>query len=79
MAFLETLSEKPEWKRHLWLVSLTFPTTPILGIGLAMWTGNPHWVWLPVAMFYILIPLLDAYLGNDKYDLLGVLQEEVSP
>lgn len=77
MAFLETLSEKPEWKRHLWLVSLTFPTTPILGIGLAMWTGNPHWVWLPVAMFYILIPLLDAYLGNDKYDLLGVLQEEV--
>jgi len=77
MAFIETLSTKPEWKRHLWLISLTFPTTPLLGIGLALATGNPHWVWLPVVMFYILVPALDYISGNDKHDLLGLIQEEV--
>lgn len=77
MAFIETLSTKPEWKRHLWLISLTFPTTPLLGIGLALATGNPHWVWLPVIMFYVLVPALDYLAGNDKYDLLGLIQEEV--
>lgn len=78
MAFLEALSEKPEWKRHLWLISLTFPTTPLLGISLAMFTGNPHWVWLPVAMFYVIIPALEHIFGHDKHDLLGIIQEEVS-
>lgn len=77
MAFIETLSAKPEWKRHLWLISLTFPTTPLLGIGLALATGNPHWVWLPVLMFYVLVPALDYFVGNDKYDLLGLIQDEV--
>jgi len=78
MAYLEALSTKPDWKRHLWLISLTFPTTPLLGIALALTTGNPHWVWLPVAMFYVLVPALDYVVGDDKYDLLGLIQDEVS-
>ncbi|CAM3637981.1 alkane 1-monooxygenase [Litorimonas haliclonae] len=78
MAFIETLRTKPEWKRHLWLISLTFPTTPLLGIALALATGNPHWVWLPVAIFYVLVPALDYFVGDDKYDLLGLIQDEVS-
>lgn len=77
MATLESLSSQPELKKHLWLISLTFPTTPLIGIGLALYTGNPHWVWLPVFQFYILVPVLDFLIGNDKHDLLGLVQDEM--
>ncbi len=76
MAVIETLNAKPELKRHLWLISLTFPMTPLWGVGLALATGNPHLTWVPVVLFYVIMPLLDYFVGPDKHDLLGLIEEQ---
>ncbi|WP_418152521.1 hypothetical protein AB8615_00930 [Litorimonas sp. RW-G-Af-16] len=62
-------------KRHLWLVSLLFPLTPLLGVVTIWMSGNAWFAWLPVAMFYIVMPLLDALIGEDTHDLLGLMED----
>lgn len=81
MAFVQHLKANESQKRHLWLISLTFPLTPFWGIGLAELTGNPHMLWVPVVLFYIVMPLLDYVIGDDKHDILGTMEAEaeVSP
>ncbi|MEM1261089.1 MAG: alkane 1-monooxygenase [Pseudomonadota bacterium] len=52
-------------KRHLWLLSVLYPLSPLTGIGLHLATG---WTWtlaLPIIASYGLGPLLDAWLGED--------------
>ncbi len=53
-------------KRWLWLMSVVFPLQPFIGIGLHAQTGNEAWLLLPIGLSYILLPLLDALIGEDK-------------
>ena len=52
-------------KRYAWLLSLLVPCTVGVGPVLMMATGNPLALWLPVAFFYGVAPLLDWWLGED--------------
>ena len=63
-------------KRHLWLVSLTYPTLPLLALAIALATGAQGWVWLTTALVYGLVPLLDELIGQDKNDVLGLMEDE---
>ena len=53
-------------KRHLWLLSVVFPLVPFVGIGPALWTGREWLLWLPLALTYGIVPLLDHFLANDR-------------
>ncbi|WP_371396402.1 alkane 1-monooxygenase [Fretibacter rubidus] len=78
MAVVDKLNADVKRKRHLWLISLTFPMSPLWGIGLSELTGNPHMLWVPVVLFYLIMPVLDYLIGDDKHDLLGMMEEEAS-
>jgi len=78
MSIASYFNNNPKSKRHLWLISLTYPTSPLIGAMLIAATGNVHWAWAPLAMFYILIPILDMVLGEDKHDILGQMESEVA-
>ena len=53
-------------KRYAWLVSLLVPS--IVGIGplLVMLTGDARMLWIQVAFFYLVIPLMDWLMGEDQ-------------
>ncbi|WP_197477532.1 fatty acid desaturase, partial [Alcanivorax sp. HI0044] len=53
-------------KRHLWMVSLLVPGTVFLGPLLYMTTGNALLLWLPLAFYYLTIPVLDMLIGEDQ-------------
>jgi alkane 1-monooxygenase len=78
MAFIEQLSTKPGLKRHIWLVSLTYPLVPLWGIGLALATGNPHMTWVPLFLIYVIVPLAEQLFGDDNHDLLGLIEDEIA-
>ena len=65
-------------KRHLWLASLLYPCTPLLPLGLVFATGNAAWIWLTTAIVYILLPIADHLIGEDKTDLLGLMEDEAA-
>ena len=77
MAFVDTLNARPELKRHIWLISLTYPLAPLWGVGLALATGNPHMTWVPIFLFYVFMPLLENLIGDDKHDILGLREGQV--
>lgn len=68
----------PARKRHLWLASLLYPLFPLLGTVTALLTGQAAWVWLPVALVYLFIPVLEILIGDDKADLLGQMDAEAA-
>lgn len=53
-------------KRPYWLLSLLVPA--VLGSGpLAyLWLGHAWILWLPLAAVYLLLPLLDLWMGEDR-------------
>ncbi len=53
-------------KRWLWLFSVVYPLQPLITIGLLMYTGNEAWVLLPLAMNYMIAPILDWVIGEDR-------------
>jgi alkane 1-monooxygenase len=60
---------KPHWpnpRRLAWLFSLFVPATVALGPALMAWGGHTACLWLPVALFYLLLPALDSWLGEDR-------------
>lgn len=69
---------KSSAKRHLWLVSLLYPTMPLTGLGLAFATGQAAWVWFTTLLVYVIIPILDHLVGDDKNDLLGLMEDEAT-
>ena len=69
---------KASAKRHLWLVSVLYPTMPLLGLGLVIATGQAAWVWLTALMVYVLVPFLDHLIGDDEKDLLGLMEDEAT-
>ncbi|MEX0345910.1 MAG: alkane 1-monooxygenase [Rhizobiaceae bacterium] len=52
-------------KRNLWLISAAAPLIPLLGIGLLLFTGNPLFALFALAFDFVLVPLLDAWFGED--------------
>ena len=52
-------------KRHLWILSVLFPLIPLIGMGLMTWSGQEWMLWIPVALVYVAIPLLDHIFPND--------------
>lgn len=53
-------------KRWLWMMSVLYPLTPLLGIGLHAITDEEIWLLLPLAMYFVLGPLADWILGEDR-------------
>ena len=53
-------------KRWLWLFSVVYPLQPFIAIWLHFKTGNELWFLLPFATSYILAPLLDWAIGEDR-------------
>ena len=78
MAFATHLNQHPKTKRHLWLISLGYPLMPLLGIGFTELTGNPYMMFVPLVLFYIMVPILDTIVGDDRHDLLGLMEAEAS-
>ncbi|TVS12096.1 MAG: alkane 1-monooxygenase [Wenzhouxiangella sp.] len=52
-------------KRLAWTLSVLFPLLPILALVLHLNLGNEAWLFLPLAVVYVLVPLMDAMLGED--------------
>jgi len=52
-------------KRYAWLLSLLVPTSVTAGPILMLLSDDPLALWIPVATFYLLVPLLDLLLGED--------------
>lgn len=52
-------------KRPLWLLSLAVPALVGAGPLLAYWLGHPGWLWSPLVLVYVLMPLLDMLVGED--------------
>lgn len=53
-------------KRWLWLLSVTYPLQSLLGIWLHHISGQQAWLLLPLFLSYVLAPLLDWLLGEDR-------------
>ncbi|EKF76058.1 alkane 1-monooxygenase [Alcanivorax hongdengensis A-11-3] len=62
-------------KRYLWVTSLFVPSLVFLGPGLYLATDNALWLWLPLAFYYLVVPVLDLLIGED----LSNPPEEVVP
>lgn len=52
-------------KRLLWLMSVLYPLEPLLAIWLHRVTGSEWWLALPLALNYVLVPLVDWIVGED--------------
>ncbi|SFF66422.1 alkane 1-monooxygenase [Fontimonas thermophila] len=53
-------------KRPFWTLSVLWPVSPLIGIYLAHTTGVGAFFWLTLAVWYLIIPLLDWVLGDDQ-------------
>lgn len=53
-------------KRHAWLLSLLVPALIGAGPLVWFWLGHELVLWAPLALVYIVLPLLDAAIGEDR-------------
>jgi alkane 1-monooxygenase len=53
-------------KRYSWLLSVLVPVSLVIGPLLYLWLGGAWRLWVPVAITYLLVPTLDALLGEDR-------------
>jgi len=53
-------------KRYLWLLSTAYPLLPFVGMYVAVKTGSDWGLWLPLALVYIVVPVLDFMFGQDE-------------
>jgi len=53
-------------KRYAWLLSILVPCTVGFGPLLMLATGDPRALWIPVAFFYVVAPMLDWLMGEDR-------------
>jgi len=77
MSLVAYFEKNPSAKRHIWLVSMTYPFIPLLGVGLMMLTGNVHFAWAPIVFIYVIMPMIEVVTGDDNHDLLGLDHESV--
>ena len=53
-------------KRWFWLLSVAYPLQPFVAIGLHFKTGNEWWFLLPIFVNFVVAPLLDWLIGEDR-------------
>jgi len=53
-------------KRWYWLLSVLFPLQPLMGVGMHAITGNEAWLFLSFLTSYLLAPILDLLIGEDR-------------
>ena len=53
-------------KRWLWLLSVAYPLQPFLAIWLHFQTGNELWFLLPFVTSYLVAPIADWAIGEDR-------------
>ncbi len=53
-------------KRYAWLLSVLVPCTVAIGPALMLASDDPRALWIPVAFFYLVVPLLDWLMGEDR-------------
>ncbi len=53
-------------KRWFWSLSVFYPLQPFLGIWMHAATGNQAWLLLPLFTGYVVAPILDWILGEDR-------------
>ena len=53
-------------KRYAWLLSVLVPCTVAIGPALMLASNDPRVLWIPVAFFYLVVPLLDWLMGEDR-------------
>ena len=53
-------------KRWWWLLSVIYPLQPLVAIGLLVRTGNELWVLMPLFFNYVVAPILDWIIGEDR-------------
>jgi alkane 1-monooxygenase len=67
-------------KRFLWLLSLAMPALPLGAIAAWFATGSELSLLLPLAFFYVAVPLLDVWVGEDRSnppeELVGALSAD---
>lgn len=52
-------------RRWLWSLSLVWPLMPVGFCLLAIKTGNPLWYWATLAVWYLIVPVIDHLLPAD--------------
>lgn len=52
-------------KRHLWLLSVLWPATPVIGLYLVTLTEWSIWYGLVLILWYAVLPLADVMFGED--------------
>ena len=55
-------------KRYSWLLSVLVPASLVLGPLHYLLHGGVWRLWVPVGITYLLIPALDAILGEDRHN-----------
>src|SRR5665213_3515833 len=61
--------ERPDWrdgKRYLWIIGAVVPAFLFAGWGLVNVTGLGLFWWIGPMFLYVLIPLLDIFVGADR-------------
>ncbi len=53
-------------KRYAWILSLLVPISVGIGPLLMLATGDARLLWIPVVFFYVVAPMLDWLLGEDR-------------
>lgn len=61
-----TRDVKRDPKRYSWLLSLFVPASLVLAPLLYLWNHEAWRLWTPVAFNYLVIPLLDMVIGEDR-------------
>ena len=65
-------------KRYLWLFSILSPAMPLLAVVLLTYTGSPWFAFLPIAVYFGLVPVLDWLVGEDENNPPEALIEQLS-
>lgn len=52
-------------KRHLWWLSVLSPAVPGVCALLLWQSANPFWAAFPLIFYFVLVPILDALVGED--------------
>ncbi|WP_075995328.1 alkane 1-monooxygenase [Salaquimonas pukyongi] len=58
--------EYQDTKRWLWILSVLSPSVPLVGAIAMVWAGNPLWALFPLVFYFMTVPLLDAWFGEDN-------------
>lgn len=59
-------SQYKDPKKYLWLLSVIAPFAAPLGPIMYLYTGHTQWLWGFLAFFYLGLPVLDFFFGEDK-------------